>query len=97
MSTTIMIDDYKIKAEEFHKARIQKQGKEKWKVSFQFKVKSEEYHDITKLLYKNDFVIHVPDENLSFRAKIANYSTSITNLYEKDNVGEFELELVEKN
>ena len=69
---------------------------EKRKITFDFKVKSgEEYHDITTLLYKQTFDVKVPEKNIEFRGTISNYSTSITNLYEEGNVGDFKLELVE--
>ena len=40
------------------------------KISVQFKVTSEEYHDITTLLYKGTFDVKVPERDLSFRASI---------------------------
>jgi hypothetical protein len=65
------------------------------KISVQFKVTSEEYHDITTLLYQGTFNIKVPDRNLSFMATIYQYSTSFTNLYIKGQVGDFKLVLLE--
>lgn len=65
-------------------------------ISFEFTVTHEDYHDVTTLLYKNDFIVHVPKKNLEFPAVITNYSTSITNLYEKGSTGLFKLELTEK-
>ncbi|MFP7298105.1 DUF3219 family protein [Neobacillus niacini] len=65
------------------------------KISVQFKVTSEEYHDITTLLYKGTFDVKVPERDLSFRAKIYQYSTSFTNLYIKGQVGDFMLVLLE--
>ncbi|MGG0737705.1 DUF3219 family protein [Niallia taxi] len=61
-----------------------------------FDVGNEDYHAITTLLYKNDFQVTVPEIELSFAAAIQQYSTSVTNLYEKGNVGEFTLTLLEK-
>ena len=65
------------------------------KMSVEFKVTSEEYHDITTLLYKGTFDVKVPERNLSFRAKIYQYSTSFTNLYIKGQIGYFKLVLLE--
>ena len=65
------------------------------KISVDFKVTSEEYHDITTLLYKGTFDVKVPERNLSFRARIYQYSTSFTNLYIKRQVGDFKLVLLE--
>ncbi|MCM3691242.1 DUF3219 family protein [Neobacillus niacini] len=65
------------------------------KISFEFKVTSEEYHDITTLLYKGTFDVKVPERGLSFRARIYQYSTSFTNLYIKGKIGDFTLVLLE--
>jgi hypothetical protein len=65
------------------------------KISFEFKVTSEEYHDITTLLYKGTFDVKVPERDLSFRASIQQYFTSFTNLYIKGQVAEFKLSLLE--
>jgi hypothetical protein len=66
------------------------------KISVEFKVTSEEYHDITTLLYKGSFNLKVPERNLSFRSRIYKYSTSFTNLYIKGQVGDFKLVLLEE-
>ncbi|WP_456363039.1 DUF3219 family protein [Priestia aryabhattai] len=71
--------------------------KGKTKVSVDFKVTSEEYHDITTLLYKSTFHVNVPEEDLDFQGTIHQYSTSFTNLYEKGQVGDFSLSLIEVN
>ena len=71
--------------------------KGKTKVSVDFKVTSEEYHDITTLLYKGNFHVNVPEEDLDFQGTIHQYSTSFTNLYEKGQVGDFSLSLIEVN
>lgn len=92
MEKTVIINEVSLVVEDFQVYRKEKP----LKISFQFQVKSEEYHEITTLLYKNDFKVEVPEENLNFDAVISNYSTSITNLYEENNVGEFRLELMEK-
>ncbi|KHF39910.1 DUF3219 family protein [Halalkalibacter okhensis] len=62
------------------------------KITFDFKVKSgEEYHKITTLLYKMNFDVKVPKEEIEFKGTIHNYSTSFTNLYEKIMLGCFTL------
>ncbi|MDL4839790.1 DUF3219 family protein [Aquibacillus rhizosphaerae] len=66
------------------------------KISFAFKVIHEEYHDITTLLYEGVFDVIIPEKKLSFRGEIQNYSTSITNLYQKGSIGDFQLTLLEK-
>lgn len=64
-------------------------------ISIVFYVTSEEYHDIAVLLYKGTFDVKVPKQDLSFKGSIHQYSTSITNLYEKGQVGEYKLSLLE--
>jgi hypothetical protein len=65
------------------------------KISVGFNVTSEEYHDITTLLYKGTFDVKVPKRGLSFKGTIQQYSTSFTNLYIKGQVGDFKLSLLE--
>jgi hypothetical protein len=65
------------------------------KITVEFKVTSEEYHDVTTLLYKGTFDVNVPANGLAFKGTINEYSTSITNLYEKGQVGVFHLSLLE--
>ncbi|RKL66649.1 DUF3219 domain-containing protein [Salipaludibacillus neizhouensis] len=65
------------------------------KISLLFNVSHRDYHEITTLLYKGTFDVKVPDKNLSFKGTIHNYSTSITNLYKQESVGEFHLSLIE--
>ncbi|WP_156290374.1 DUF3219 family protein [Oceanobacillus salinisoli] len=97
MPIQVIIEDKVFEVEDFHKDTIRTDGKNRIKISFQFYVKSEDYHEVTTLLYKNDFRVEVPVEELAFQATIYHYSTSITNLYEANNVGEFKLELIEKD
>lgn len=92
MTKKILVNGLELSVEDYRENRID----DRLKVSFTFQVTSEAYHDVTTLLYKNDFQVEVPEKNLKFRAVIHKYSTSITNLYEKDKVGEFSLELIEK-
>jgi hypothetical protein len=65
------------------------------KITVDFNVTSEEYHDVTTLLYKGTFDVLVPERDLSFRGTIQQYSTSFTNLYIKGQVGDFKLSLLE--
>jgi hypothetical protein len=65
------------------------------KISVDFTVTSEDYHEITTLLYKGSFDVKVPERHLSFRGAIQQYSTSFTNLYVKGQVGNFKLSLLE--
>lgn len=68
-----------------------------YKISVDFDVTSEEYHDITTLLYVGTFDVKIPERDLTFRGTIYNYSTSLTNLYVKDQIGQYKLTLIEVN
>ncbi|TRZ38997.1 DUF3219 family protein [Niallia circulans] len=83
--TEILVKSYKEELKDGHHS-----------ITVVFDVGNEDYHAITTLLYKNDFHVTVPEPELSFAATIQQYSTSVTNLYEKGNVGEFTLTLLEK-
>lgn len=96
MSEMVIIDGLTIDALNFQEETVKKAGSELKKVSFDFKVTTEDYHDVTTLLYKNNFRVKVPGKRLEFPAVIHNYSTSITNLYEAGAVGDFKLELIEQ-
>lgn len=61
------------------------------RICVNFKVTSKDYHAITTLLYKRQFNVKVSERGLTFRGEIQEYSTSITNLYEKGKVGDFKL------
>jgi hypothetical protein len=65
------------------------------KISIEFKVTSEDYHEVTSLLYKGTFNVKIPEKGLEFKGAIQQYSTSITNLYETGQVGDFKLTLLE--
>ncbi|WP_423797964.1 DUF3219 family protein [Neobacillus sp. SAB-20_R2A] len=83
-NTSIRVDKYKQKLENgLHKIVIE------------FKVTSEEYHDTAVLLYEGSFDVKVPETGLAFKGTIQQYSTSVTNLYEKGQVGIFALTLLE--
>ncbi|WP_027415653.1 DUF3219 family protein [Aneurinibacillus terranovensis] len=98
MVTEVILNDVNIKVTGYQEGVINdgKTGKELHKIAFDFKVRSgEEYHMITTLLYENTFDVKVPESNLKFRGTINNYSTSFTNLYKENSVGDFKLELIE--
>ena len=65
------------------------------KVSTEFLVTNEDYHDITSLLYKGGFRLEIPSENIGFNAVITKYAAPFTNLYEEGAQGVFQLELTE--
>ncbi len=98
MDINILLNETLIRAINFTDTIVQNKttSKRLFKINFDFHVTSDEYHDITVLLYENDFAVKVPEKNLSFKATIMNYSTSITDLYKEGEVGLFHLELVEK-
>lgn len=93
MSQQVIINHYPIETDQFHEG---KGDGGKWEISFDFQVSHEDYHDVTTLLYANDFVVEIPEKGMKFPAVIQSYSTSVTNLYKKGAVGKFMLELVEK-
>ncbi len=100
MDMEVYVNEVKINATGFQEQRINdpKTGKRLYQISFDFKVRSgEDYHHITTLLYKERFDVKVPERNLEFRGSIVNYSTSITNLYQENKVGDFSLALMEIN
>lgn len=96
MNQKVIINDLTINAVNYHEETVTKEGEDLLKIGFDFKVRSDESHDVTTLLYKNDFTVQVPGRNIEFSATIHKYSTSITNLYEEGAVGDFKLELIEK-
>ena len=66
-----------------------------YKISVDFNVTSEDYHDVTTLLYNGTFDVKIPERNVVFRGTIHEYSTSITNLYVKGQIGQYKLTLME--
>ncbi|MBD8015182.1 MULTISPECIES: DUF3219 family protein [Planococcus] len=98
METTVWINDTQINAYNFKEETVEDTSsqQQKRKISFDFKVTSEEYHDIAVLLYEMNFRIRVPEQKLEFDASIANYSTSITDLYKPGQVADYYLELIEQ-
>lgn len=91
MVTEIVLDDTAIRVDQYQQTLAG--GLQV--ISFDFKVTSEEYHDITTLLYKGTFNVSVPERKLEFKGTIHQYTTSITNLYEKGQVGDFHLSIIE--
>jgi hypothetical protein len=87
----IILSDRILKVEKYEEEKINGLHK----ITIDFKVTSEDYHDVAVLLYEGTFDVKVPSQNLSFRGTIQEYSTSITNLYEKGNVGDYHLSLLE--
>lgn len=74
-----------------------KRDEEEGTVRIAFDVASEDYHNLSEHLYKEEFLVRLPgNNNEEFRAKIINYSTSLDNLYEEDNVGEYRITLKEE-
>lgn len=98
METAVWINDTEIHAFNYKEEGIGETHslQQKRKISFDFNVTSEEYHDIAVLLYKMNFRIRVPAQDLEFNASISNYSTSITDLYKPGQVADYYLELVEQ-
>jgi len=96
MGQEVIINDMPIQTTELQVNKIQKDGNERIIIDMGFKVESKDSHDITTLLYKNDFVVKVPEKDLELPATIYNYYTSITDLYVEGNVADFKLVLIEK-
>lgn len=94
--TTVYINDLAIDVEKIDLKLVEKRGRKLHQIELAFKVNHENYHDVTTELYKNNFRVRVPDMELDIEAEIGNYYTSITNLYEKNSIGDFTLVLVEK-
>ncbi|MCH1625716.1 DUF3219 family protein [Ferdinandcohnia quinoae] len=91
MITEVLLNNKPLKITKYEEERVNGLNK----ISVEFHVTSEEYHDITTLLYEGKFDIKIPNKSLAFKGKIQEYSTSITNLYEKGQVGLFKLSLIE--
>lgn len=91
MQQKVVMNDYPIDA-----WNVQLEQTNDYTLQFDFLVKHEEYHEVTTLLYENDFIVNLPASNITFSATITNYATSITNLYEAGAEGKFHLQLTEK-
>lgn len=87
----IVLDDLTLEVKEL------KRDEEEGTVYIEFDVSSEDYHNLSEHLYKEKFLVRLPgNNNEEFNAKIINYSTSLDNLYEEDNVGEYHITLKEE-
>ncbi|WP_029191149.1 DUF3219 family protein [Ornithinibacillus scapharcae] len=96
MDSIVWINDLALKVEKIDYKVVEKHGRGLQQLELVFKVNHEIYHDVTTELYKNNFQVKVPHMELEIEAEIENYYTSITNLYEKNSIGEFTLVLLEK-
>jgi len=67
------------------------------KITIVFPVRSEEYHDTAVLLYRKEFKVTIPSNNIEFEGRIVQFYTSITDLYKEGNVGEYTVSLLEKD
>ncbi|MDQ0220454.1 DUF3219 family protein [Peribacillus cavernae] len=94
MVNEIILNDTTIQVTAYQEEVAQGTGAPK--ISFDFKVKTNEYHDITTLLYKGEFHVKVPERELEFEGTISKYYTSVTDLYKENQVGDFHLELTKK-
>lgn len=94
MVNEVVLDDMVIKVTGYKEEVATETGTRQ--INFNFKVKSSEYHAITTLLYKGNFDVKVPERGLEFRGTISKYYTSVTDLYQENQVGSFHLELIEK-
>jgi predicted component of viral defense system (DUF524 family) len=97
MEKEVIVDQTHFNAADFHHEKVKDKQSDKMlnKIKFTFKVTSADYHMVTTLLYKNHFDVEVPRLHLKFKGTITNYSTSITNLYKENQVGDYTLELTE--
>ncbi len=97
MINELILDDVSITITDFEEKKIveKKTNQTLRLISFNFKVTSKDYHQITTLLYKMNFNVKIPAKDIQFSATIHSYSTSITNLYKEGNVGDFQLALIE--
>ncbi|MFT4414287.1 DUF3219 family protein [Fredinandcohnia humi] len=91
MINNIILDDTTINVSNYHE--VMENGLHK--ITVDFKVTSEEYHGVTTLLYRGIFDLQVPERGISCKVTIKEYFTSITNLYEVGQVGNFTLTLLE--
>ncbi len=93
MVAEIVLNNTAIKLDNYREEKIN----DLYKISVDFKVTSEDYHDITTLLYQGTFDVKIPEREIAFKGTIQEYSTSITNLYEKEQIGDFKISLLEIN
>jgi hypothetical protein len=92
MSETIQLNGRQIETDQLELHQLE-DGRRR--VSCDFKVTSEAYHDIAVLLYEMNFRVGLPEKELEFDASISNYFTDTTNLYKGNEVADYHLELTE--
>lgn len=97
MVSQVIINGRAFQVKSFHQEKVfhESENKNQLKINFTFEVTSEEYHDVTTLLYENDFTVLIPENKVQFQATIQQYATSLTNLYKENQVSEYQLALVE--
>ncbi|GAK02076.1 hypothetical protein JCM19037_278 [Geomicrobium sp. JCM 19037] len=91
MATHIYLDNTPIQVVQYKQESVD--GLQK--VSIDFEVTSEMYHDTAVLLYQGAFHVRVPEDDIAFYGTIVRYSTSLTNLYEQNQTALYSLELKE--
>src|SRR5699024_1617943 len=98
MIQKVIINNYSIDVENLREEIIigKTMNEKLRKICLDFQVSHKDYNDITTLLYTNYFIVKVLANNINFSSTIRSYSTSITNLYEENAVGDFKLELIER-
>ena len=92
--TKMFLNEYPIEVEDLQIDQDQQKNATIIRATFQ--VTHADYHDVTTLLYKNDFLVDIPAQGIKMRAIIQNYSTSIDDLYKEGATGKFYLELIEQ-
>ncbi|MDQ0268270.1 DUF3219 family protein [Cytobacillus purgationiresistens] len=91
MIQSIKLNDHIIDVENYEEETINGLTQ----VSVDFKVNSENYHDIAVLLYEGTFDVIVPEKEKHFRGTITQYYTSVTNLYKEGEIGDYHVRLLE--
>jgi hypothetical protein len=91
LADELLLDGRSIKLDKFEESFVNGLRK----LSVRFKVTSKEYHDIAVLLYKGSFHVRVPQRNYEFEGKIVQYFTSLTNLYQDGQTGDYNVTLLE--
>ncbi|GGO01281.1 DUF3219 family protein [Saccharibacillus kuerlensis] len=96
-STELWIDGHEFEATGFREFEVETvEGCKRRVFAFDFKVTHQQYHDVATLLYKGTFRLRVPAAGVDLETDIHNYSTSLDNLYEEGAVGDYHLELAER-
>jgi hypothetical protein len=98
MANKVFLNDFELTVSNYKEEKVKSKQSDKLltAVSFEFKVRGgEEYHVVTKFLYENVFDVRIPDEQLNFRGKIHQYSTSYTDFSDENSTSDFLLSLLE--